>query len=73
MMVVSTMAALFAWLAFIWIVDPDGFRARSRLAADRRRKRIEPTSESLSRADQISRGCTAKRRRGVSYLSDLTQ
>lgn len=36
MLTISTLAVLSAWLAFIWIVDPDGFRARSRGAVEKR-------------------------------------
>ena len=30
MLMVGTLTTLMAWMAFIWIVDPDGFRARNR-------------------------------------------
>jgi hypothetical protein len=35
MMLAATMTVLFAWLAFVWFVDPDGF-AKPRRAAHRR-------------------------------------
>jgi hypothetical protein len=49
MLLMSTLAALSAWLAFIWIVDPDGFRARSRLAAEKRRSKSDAASKSPRR------------------------
>jgi hypothetical protein len=35
MMLAATITVLLAWLAFVWIVDPDGFR-KPRRAAHRR-------------------------------------
>jgi len=30
MLVAGILLMLIAWMAFIWIADPDGFRARNR-------------------------------------------
>jgi hypothetical protein len=30
MLIAGTVLSIAAWMAFIWIVDPDGFRTRGR-------------------------------------------
>lgn len=39
MLMASTLLCLSAWMAFIWIVDPDGFRRGNRGAPEDRRAR----------------------------------
>jgi hypothetical protein len=61
MLAISTIVALSAWLSFIWIVDPDGFRARSRLAAEKRKSEGERCSDRRESPDRHATGGTARK------------
>jgi len=56
MVIAGTLIILALWLAFVWFVDPDGYRNARRAVSDRRdgpssQKRFEFTSAKSRRND----------------------